>query len=306
MLTVSNYHYIRENFTAQYPSIFGVTPSIFRNQLMLLKNSADFVSAADLMLNGDEILNSKENYYFITFDDGLKEQYQLALPILDELQIPSVLFVNSRNYEDKKVTTVHKIHLLRSILAPSKFLDNIVAAGSFFHLSDLDKKNAKSTYIYDTDETASLKYILNFKMDYYSQEKVISNIFNEYFDEAEILNELYMNESEIIQLSSRGYIGSHTHNHYPIGLLSDDEIKFELQNSKIYLEKLTGSNIDLVSYPYGTPDCCTLEVAEIAKKTGYKFGFTTTRGINSKENNPLLLNRYDCNDLPGGKNFKQQ
>ena len=102
MLTVSNYHYIRENFATKYPSIFGVTPSMFKRQLLLLKDKADFVSGMDLITNGNEILNSKNNYYFITFDDGLKEQFQFALPILDELQIPSVLFTNSRNHEDKK------------------------------------------------------------------------------------------------------------------------------------------------------------------------------------------------------------
>ena len=63
MLTVSNYHYIKENFATKYPSIFGVTPSMFKRQLLLLKDKADFVSGMDLITNGDEILNSKNNYY---------------------------------------------------------------------------------------------------------------------------------------------------------------------------------------------------------------------------------------------------
>ena len=304
MLTVSNYHYIRENFATKYPSIFGVTPSMFKRQLLLLKDKADFVSGMDLITNGDEILNSKNNYYFITFDDGLKEQFQFALPILDELQIPSVLFANSRNHEDKKVSTVHKIHLLRSIIAPSDFLKLLANPNNDIAISNSDYVKAKNTYVYDDQESALLKYWLNFKMNFSDQEEIIKAIFDNYFDENEVLEALYMSENQIVQLGDKGFLGSHTHNHYPIGLLSENEIEFELENSKVFLKKLTNTPIVLVAYPYGTPDSCTTQVAEIAKKVGYKYGFTTTRGVNTIENNPLLLNRYDCNDLPGGKNYK--
>lgn len=85
MLTVSNYHYIRESYTAKYPSIFGITPKQFYNQLKLLKNEGSFITPQDLVNDLDKILSSSENFLFITFDDGLKEQYVNALPILDQL-----------------------------------------------------------------------------------------------------------------------------------------------------------------------------------------------------------------------------
>jgi hypothetical protein len=79
---------------------------------------------------------------------------------------------------------------------------------------------------------------------------------------------------------------------------------FELEHSKQYFEKITDSKIEMVAYPYGSPEACTNKVASIAAEVGYKLGFTTTRGCNTIENNLLLLNRFDCNDLPGGKNYK--
>jgi peptidoglycan/xylan/chitin deacetylase (PgdA/CDA1 family) len=305
MLTVANYHYIRENFNTKYPSIFGVTPQLFKNQLLLLKDKGDFVHPNDLILNYNEILGSKDNFFLITYDDGLKEQYKYALTILEELNIPSIFFANSRNYEDKKVSTVHKIHLLRSILSPSDFLKKINTTNVINSLSDKDIENAKKVYIYDDNQTALLKYLLNFKIDFKIQEVIIKKIFDDFFDEKTIIEKLYMNENEIIQLSKKGYLGSHTHNHFPIGLLDKKEIKFELSNSKMYFENLTNSKIEMVAYPYGSPEACTIEVAEIAKEIGYKFGFTTTQAINTIENNYLLLNRFDCNDLLGGKNYSE-
>ena len=98
MLTVSNYHYIRENFTTKYPSIFGLIPIEFRKQLLLLKNQGDFINPHNLIDNIKEILESKDNHFLITFDDGLKEQHDYAFPILDELDIPAIFFINSINH----------------------------------------------------------------------------------------------------------------------------------------------------------------------------------------------------------------
>ena len=51
MLTVVNYHYIRNEYRTKFPSIFGVTPTSFRKQLILLKEKGDFISINDLNSN---------------------------------------------------------------------------------------------------------------------------------------------------------------------------------------------------------------------------------------------------------------
>jgi len=302
MLTVSNYHYIRENFESNYPSIFGVKPSEFKNQLELLRNEGDFITPNGLVSNLQSILESKENFILVTFDDGLKEQYELALPILDEMEIPAIFFANSMNSQDKKVTVVHKIHLLRSILAPEILLGNIAKFNSVY-LSEEEKVKAQNIYRFDEPESAALKYLLNFKMSFSQQEVVINELFKDFFDEKEVFKDLYMNDSELISLAEKGYLGSHSHSHFPIGLLDEKTIYFELENCKSYFENLTKSKIELVSYPYGTEEAATLQVAEIAQKIGYKAGFTTKKGINKSGQNNLLLDRFDCNDLVGGKNY---
>ncbi|ESU25951.1 hypothetical protein FLJC2902T_29620 [Flavobacterium limnosediminis JC2902] len=270
--------------------------------MKLLKKIGDFITSNELITNLDSVLSSNDNYLFVTFDDGLKEQFDHALPILEELDIPAIFFANSRNFEEKKVSTVHKIHLLRSILAPNVFLEQL-ACFKMDVLNDVDAIRAKEIYRYDDDKSATLKYLLNFKLDFRTQEAIIKSIFDLHFDENTVLDELYMNEENIIDLAKRGYLGSHTHSHFPVGLLDAQEIRFELSNSKLYFEKLTDSIINMTAYPYGTDEACTDEVASIAKTIGYQAGFTTKRGTNTKGINRLLMNRFDCNDLPGGKNY---
>ncbi len=123
MLVVSNYHYIREDFTADYPSIFGITPKQFRLQLEELSKVGNFISQEELL----NFRNKKfdKNYLLITFDDGLKEQYELAKPILDEMGIPFIFFINTSNYQEKTVSLVHKIHLVRSRLSSEDILQEL-------------------------------------------------------------------------------------------------------------------------------------------------------------------------------------
>ena len=302
MLTVSNYHYIRETFAALYPSIFGITPDDFRKQLVLLKNQGDLIEPNTLVANLKDVLESKENFFLITFDDGLKEQFDKALPILDELDIPALFFINSINHIEKKVSLAHQIHLVRSIVSSEVLFDNLEKEMGR-KLNQQEIKQAHQFYRFDNPQSAELKYFLNVLLDFTTQEKFINGIFTQYFDQKEVLEKLYMNTDEIQQLIKSGFIGSHTHTHLPLGIYEEQTIINELLTTKKYLENLGSVTIDFVAYPYGTKEAATEEVGKLAKQVGYKLGFTTRPGINKMTNNPLLLNRFDCNDLVGGKNY---
>ena len=299
MLAISNYHYIRPAFKGKFSSIFGITPDEFEDQILHLGERGAFIHPNDLVENLSEVLEQNKIYFLLTFDDGLKEQLRYALPILDKLRVPAIFFPNSLNFKEKRMSTVHKIHLLRSVLSSEEIMNKLDFYGLGF--SGREKKRSKEIYRFDDENSAVLKYILNFKLDYDQQETIISPIFSSLFKEDEKVEELYMSKREVIELGHRGYLGSHTHSHYPLGLLGPSELQSELEVSKNFLEELTGEKISYVSYPYGTEEACTPEVALEARNVGYSVGLTTKRGLNKKGDNPLMLKRFDCNDLPGGK-----
>lgn len=303
MLTVSNYHYIRECFSTPYPSIFGITPNEFKEQLKLFKNEGDLITPSQFLSNFTEIVLSKENFFLITFDDGLKEQFDLALPILDELDLQAIFFANSMNSDENRVSTVHKIHLLRSVMSSDKLL-GYLKQHKIDDLNQTELTVAKANYRFDDDLSAELKYLLNFKISFDIQESLVNSLFENFFLESEILESLYMSKSQLQHLANIYCLGSHTHTHYPLGLLSEEKLIYELEHSKNYFEQISGGPIQMIAYPYGTSEACTNLVAESAKKVGYLYGFTTKKGIVDASQNKLLLNRFDCNDLIGGENFK--
>ncbi len=296
MLAVANFHYIRKDFSAFYPSIFGVTPEKFRKQLKELSKYGRFVSQKEV-LNG---IHEKEKAILITFDDGLKEQFELAKPILDELKIPFICFVNTSNFRDKNVSLVHKIHLLRSRISPELIQEQIEKEANII-LTEQEKGKAVGHYNYDEQHVATLKYLLNFRMGFNELQKLIDPLFKEHFDEAEMATDLYMNDDQLLELWQQDSLGSHGHEHDPLGLLPPDKAKINLEKSQRFFEMKFGEKAKSFSYPYGSFEACR-NLSKFLAEVGFEIAFSMERAINKDSKiNPFLLGRYDCNDLPGGK-----
>jgi|SRR6185437_5316047 len=306
MLVAGNYHYIRPGFEAPYPGIFGVTPPQFESQLARLSKIASFVSSADIVNALESGHPLPENALLITFDDGLKEQFEFALPILDKMGIPAVFYINTSNISESKISLVHKIHLLLSNLPFEEYrrdvLDN--AAGLFGKTIELENnETAVKHYNFDTPDRAALKYFLNFCLDFQEQSSVINLLFEKKFPrtETKIRESLYMTRDQIIKLGDLGYLGSHSHRHIPLGLYSEEVIDEDIGSSIKILEDITGFKPVTISYPYGSVEAVGELVQRRAKENGLKFGFTMHRAGNLDLTQPLGLSRFDCNDLPGGK-----
>lgn len=299
MLIVSNYHYIRKDFTAPHPSIFGLTPKQFRMQLEELSKYGSFISGAELINFRKREFD--RNYFLISFDDGLREQYELAKPILDEMGIPVMFFINTSNFEEKEVSLVHKIHLLRSQLSSEELLQALNDHNPL-PLDQKEKVLAISHYNYDPEGTAVLKYLLNFKMSLEEQQGFIDPLFRQIYNEEKIAAELYFNREMLHRLHEQDSLGSHSHRHIPLGKISAKELNKELEQSQSFFRSNFGKNSNFISYPYGSAEA-SLGISAAVEKAGFQIGFSMERaGNKSLQKDSLLLARYDCNDLPLGKN----
>lgn len=306
MLIAANYHYIRPHFDYRYPGIYGLTPMQFEQQLLRLAGIGNFVSQDDILraISGESPLPEKA--ILVTFDDGLKEQYDLALPILDKLGIPAILYINTQNVSERKVSLVHKIHLLLTNIPYEEYQQEILQQADRLFNKDLDmvdREKAIIHYNYDTPEKAVIKAFLNFILTFDEQNEIIGRLFDQVFpgQEHKICDELYLDRSQIIELQKRGYLGSHSHRHIPLGLYSEADIEKDIRTSYDIIRSITGVAPAAISYPYGSLEASGSKVQSIAEKAGFKFGFTMERACNMDFTNPLGLSRFDCNDVPGGK-----
>ena len=98
-----------------------------------------------------------------------------------------------------------------------------------------------------------------------------------------------VDEAMIKEMSDAGMeIGSHTYNHLQLTLLEEEDMLFELTESKKIIEQLTGREVVSLCYPVGYHNEA---VVSAAGECGYKIAVTTRYGLSSLEQGILSLDR---------------
>ncbi|MFP5284411.1 MAG: polysaccharide deacetylase family protein [Thermoanaerobaculia bacterium] len=305
MLIAVNFHYVRLSFDSPYPGIHGITPEQLRTQLELLGRAGEFVSPEQVReaVRGGAPL--PERSILVTFDDGLREQVENAVPVLEALGIPALFLVNTAPVAEGRVSAVHQIHLLRSSLPPREFSERLDrhARAQGVELDPMaEGENALHQYRYDPPEVARLKYLLNFLLAPDTRERLVQACFDEVFpgQEEEISRSLYMGLDQLRMLGSRDLLGTHAHEHLQLGQLPPARAEELVRISVEHLEAWTGRRPFALSYPYGGPTSCPAGLATVARELGIDFALTMERAGNPVLTRPFHLGRFDCNDLPGG------
>ena len=267
MLLVVTYHYLAEEAPAAPRAIFPVPTALLERQLEELGRSFELVSRDDLLraLDGEAAL--PERACLVTFDDGLRCQAELALPVLDRLGVPGLFFVPGLPLAEGRVLDVHKVHRLREAMPDEEIL---AAVG-------MDAPTAPpGRHVYDEPLAAGVKELLATRS-------------SEELDEllaragADVGLDLYMGAEDVAELERRGMLGAHGYSH---------DAHDDFARGAAVLEALAGARPRTMSYPYGRP---------APGAEGFAAAFTTERKVNETLEEPLLLGRFDTNDLPGGR-----
>lgn len=105
-------------------------------------------------------------------------------------------------------------------------------------------------------------------------------------------SKVYLGESELRELSSfkNVTIGSHGKSHLKLTSLSISNLKNELEYSKKYLEDLTGTYINSISYPHGSYNNNVIKEVEACK---YDKGACSIFGSIRDSTNKFLIPRID-------------
>lgn len=303
VLLAVTYHYVAVAPSDRARAIFPVTLASLAEQVAVLGRSFEFVTGDDLLAAVNRGRDLPERACIITFDDGLRSQVELALPLLERARVPAVFFVCTAPLTEGRALPVHKTHFLRELWSEEEFetrlrdeLERRSIGG------DVDAVRSVAHYRYDTPAAARVKYLLNVVLPPVQSEEVVDTLLaSSGCAESELVSDLYMDGAQIQELAQRNAVGSHTHIHRPLAQLSAQTIALELGRSAEILAQLTGARPRLISYPYGSPETVDPQVIAQAAQAGYVAGFTTERAVNLTLQTPLALARIDTNDAPGGR-----
>ena len=191
----------------------------------------------------------------ITFDDGYENNYTRVLPLLKAHRFPATKFIITQCIEDEfRLTWYDYIDFIRRHLTIEKLDTRVINRPSPGNISEL-RNLIKSLNIHER----SLLFT-----EIQKQVRV-----EDYLTEIPREHWKLLNKAQIKDLSDSGLveIGSHTHNHPNLGLLSDKDVRSEIQQSKALLEALLNKEVPTIAFPDGSYD---QGVKKICLEVGYR------------------------------------
>ena len=288
------YHYIR-NKSKLFPNYNILEKKNYTNQIKKFSEKGLINSYNELFISSDKFLP--------TFDDGFKDHI-FAAEVLKKYNSIGIFFIPTSPLKNNKMLDVHKIHLILGKVKSSEALNELEKYLHKNKITKFYKKNEKSKYKSAYNEQIDEDYKKQFKkiMNYYGDLKLKHKILDYLLKKFEINTkpkDYYLNKKEIKYLKSLGMIiGSHSESHTLLSRLSYREQFKELNNSKIFVEKIINQSIDTFCYPYGGKISYNGNTLKILKKLKYKLAYSVeNRDISFKDTQqkPYELPRYDCN-----------
>lgn len=302
-LAVINMHYVREE---PADGIHPVTPAALTSMLQRLGVRCTFVDLPSVILAATGATALPDRAVLLTFDDGLREQIDVALPILERLGIPGAFFVHTRPYTDHRLATTHMMHWLRATIGTEAFAAAVhQTLDERGIVPDIQDDAPARQYRYDEPSVAHLKYLLNVALPPPAREEIIGAIYEAH--QSDIMahaRDLHADPADLHALADRGMLGAHGHDHLALAQLDDEAIMRDLSTCRDVLTTMTRVTPIALSYPFGGPDAVDQRVLRAAGTLGFAVGFTMRRAviedITSDARTPvasLALPRFDINDV---------
>lgn len=99
-----------------------------------------------------------------------------------------------------------------------------------------------------------------------------------------------LNKEQVREMSDSGLVSiqSHGMTHHDMNVMGEEELHYELSESKRILTEVTGKEVFVLCYPTGKYSDLTLEIG----REYYKFGTKMNGEICNTSEDPMLMNRY--------------
>lgn len=238
---------------SQYPSNreLEITPDFLEAEILRYRKAGySFVSIDEIMSKQSSLLPQKR--VNITFDDGFKDVYENAFPILKKYNIPFTLYLTS-GFPD--------------------------------HTADLWWIQMEEAYDVDGFEK-------EMKSIYESRTQMRDKMHKDTATDSDpsICNQLALSWEEIREMVECGLctVGSHSVTHPGLTRLDNEQARQELSASKARIEEMLGIEVKHFSYPHSMQDP---QIQQFVEEAGYSSATLGYGGKIRKGDNRFCLNR---------------
>jgi peptidoglycan/xylan/chitin deacetylase (PgdA/CDA1 family) len=263
-IAIVQYHRIDE--VTNFPfSLTPVTPKAFEREMRYLRRRYHIISLDELSLALDDINTLSPNTAVVTVDDGYRDVYVHAYPVLKKYSVPATVFLTTGHIGTRNLFWWDKIGY---VIWHTK-LKNIEVDGlDVFQLNSAnERQRVTSTVI------RSFKQMSTEKRNE-SIEKLVQQSGVDI--PPDIGKELILSWDEIREMNKNGVsFGAHTINHPILTKVPLEGAKREILGSKQHIEKELNQAVTTFCYPNGEPGDYNNEIEEILKSNGFRCAVTS-------------------------------
>ncbi len=292
------YHRVSDNEESQkdYQNGMTVKKKTFHCQMDFLRKHFHILSLSEfssIVLNGDPFAKRS---VLITFDDGWKDNYTHAFPVVKQFNIPMVLFLTAGFIDQKRefwqTRLIKVVHELCNEAAHDE-IDEVL-------LRDVPHKDDLLSILKSVDEEKREERLSDLlsKLKEHTSDEIegfiaqLSSVLGIPLDDRNEESD-FLSWREVLEMQQQGVeLGSHTVNH-EILTRNKPIAQDEIQSSKSIIEKNIGRQVRSFSYPNGDYDQA---IMEMVKDAGYETAFTTRNGSVTAARDRFAVPRINIHD----------
>jgi len=254
--------------TEGVPLFSGLEPRIFEAQMQFIKRRYRIISL-DQLCDEMERPTAEGLAIAVTFDDGYRDLYTYALPILQKHRIPATIFLPVTSIETGEVPWYDRVFLALKVL-PQDHFDIVLDRPRSFPLISRETRLQAATTIIEHLRTLSEQ----------SRRQYCESLEREVTLPREELCDRMLTWEQVRAMCRAGIgFGSHTMTHPAVSRLTEKQLESELRQSKQMLEERIGAPVRHFAFPFGKPADCGTAAQAVLAECGYRSAATTVEGI---------------------------
>lgn len=272
--------YLNDDYNMQ-----AVTPANFEKHMRYLRDHYEILRL-DVPIES-WFKNQSKDAVIVTFDDGYYDFLQNAVPIMEKYDIPATVFVSTGNIDSQYENWTDSI--LRAVFSDAKQRDSYTFETEYYR-GKFPTGNWEEKYkFYKMIRELFIVSSATRRKQYEQQLLEWAGLTMEGRRSRKI-----MTTKELLEISARKEIsiGAHTVTHCSLKHQEVSEQQYEIRESKRILEEITGQEVKLFAYPFGTQNHYSDVTIRLLQEAGFEKAVVAFPDVISENTNIYELNRF--------------
>jgi peptidoglycan/xylan/chitin deacetylase (PgdA/CDA1 family) len=250
------------------PYLPAMATEAFTRQMECLKRHFRVLPLVEL-LEAVERAKVPKDAIAITFDDGYRDNYDHAFPILRQLDLPATFFLATGVISTSSVLWHDRV--FRAFALTTEHEIGPIAESTRTH-------RMEDTSARDTTRDAVLGYLKT--LHPLERDRRVEEVLGRLrVQDAPPGERMMLSWDEVRRMADSGFaFGAHTVTHPVLSRLPREEVRTELVASRVEIERRLGTACHVLAYPNGRPADYSAKVKELAGEAGYRWALSTVFG----------------------------